>query len=142
MRCRNMRIAGTDTVWHATRELFEMSGRLTDVVRYSPSYDVEILHAKNDPLVPWFISNVFFKHAISTAIDTKIGEDDFDKEKRRRNIDMDEGGWYVEWPISRGLIRQGVMRYGVHEKILSHPQITIVVTRAFQSRDRTPGEVS
>jgi len=109
--------------------------RLAGTVRLSPAYHIEIFHAQADPIVPWSLSNAFFEHAVSAASDSEVEQVEFEKKKAKKVIDMGEGGWYVKWPTPKGLIRQEVLRYGVHDRIMMHPHIAIAVQRAFQSKD-------
>ncbi|KAF2829383.1 alpha/beta-hydrolase [Ophiobolus disseminans] len=109
--------------------------RLVDIVRHSPVYHIEIFHAQDDPVVPWSLSNMFFENAVRAASDVDLDEAGFKKEKIRKLVDMEEGGWKVEWPTPRGLIRQEVPQYGVHDRIMMQPQIAMAVMRAFQNKD-------
>jgi abhydrolase domain-containing protein 12 len=108
---------------------------LIDIVRHSPSFHIQIFHAKDDPIVPWTLSNGFFEYAVKATCNISISQGEFEQEKTNRKVDMGEGGWSVEWPTSNGLIRQEVPQYGNHDRIMSHPQIAIAVMKAFQNRD-------
>ncbi|KAH5134496.1 hypothetical protein HBH70_142770 [Parastagonospora nodorum] len=108
---------------------------LMDLVRNCSRYHVQILHAQDDRIVPWTFSNSFFEDAVRAAGHSQLGDEEFEEEKKRRTNQMGEGGWSVEWPTSRGLIRQEVPRYGEHDKIMLHPSIALAVIRAFQSRE-------
>jgi abhydrolase domain-containing protein 12 len=112
---------------------------LVDVVRHSSAYDVQILHAQDDPIVPWPLSNTFFEHAVKASRDTAMENDEFEKQKAEWTVDMGDGGWAVEWPNSKSLIRQEVIRWGDHDKIMAQPQISMAVMRAFQAQDVTCG---
>ena len=109
--------------------------RLADVVRHSPAHHIEIFHAQDDLIDPCSFSNAFFEHAVSAASDAEVEQVEFEKKKASQVIDMGEGGWHVEWPTPRGLIRQELLRYGVHDRIMMHPQIAMAVQRAVQSKD-------
>lgn len=107
--------------------------RLTDFIQQAPRYHIEIFHAKDDPIVPWYLSNEFFQCATAAPCDGRMSQIDIELEKEKRRIEMGEGGWAVEWPTARGLLRQEVTRYGLHDQIMAHPQIAMAVYRAFQS---------
>lgn len=107
---------------------------LVDIVRHSPSYQIQIFHAQDDPIVPWHLSNDLFDHAALAASREGMTKDDILKEKVKRKQDMGEGGWCVEWPTSNGLIRQEVPKYGYHDKIMAQPQIAMAVMRASRNR--------
>jgi abhydrolase domain-containing protein 12 len=111
--------------------------RLADVVRLSSAYHIEIFHAQDDPIVPWPLSDSLFEHAVGAARYEETSQDRFREEKAAKIVDMDQGGWHVEWPTSKGLIRQEVSRYGAHDRIMMHPQIAMAVMRAFESCEAT-----
>lgn len=113
---------------------------LRDVVRESEGYHIQIFHAQDDGIVPWRMSNGFFEDAVRAAGEGEWDGEKFEKEKKERMVDMGEGGWAVEWETEKGVIRQEVVRYGEHDKIMASPQVAMAVMRAFQSRDPTFGE--
>ncbi|KAI4602556.1 hypothetical protein KJ359_009804 [Pestalotiopsis sp. 9143b] len=109
--------------------------RLVEIIRRTSRYHVEIFHAEDDPIVPWYFSNDFFKHAVLASSDEKVSTEEFENEKNTKKIDVGEGGWFIEWPTVNGLVRQEVTRYGLHDKIMAHPQVALAIYRAFQSTD-------
>jgi abhydrolase domain-containing protein 12 len=112
---------------------------LVDVLRHSQAYHIQIFHAQDDPIVPWSLSNIFFEHAVKASRDTAMENDEFEKQKAEWTVDMDDGGWAVEWPTVKGFIRQEVVRRGNHDRIMAQPQIVMAVMRAFQAQDVTFG---
>ncbi|KAH7350434.1 Alpha/Beta hydrolase protein [Pyrenochaeta sp. MPI-SDFR-AT-0127] len=115
--------------------------RLADVVHYSPTYHIEIFHAKDDPIVPWSFSDDLFEQAVSAASHSSLNQDDFKTAKSNKIVGMDDGGWYVSWPTPKGLIRQEVPRYGLHDRIMMHPQVALAVRRAFENKKSTSEEI-
>ncbi|ETS83101.1 hypothetical protein PFICI_04977 [Pestalotiopsis fici W106-1] len=107
--------------------------RLMDIVRHGARYHIEIFHAEDDPIVPWYLSDEFFQCAVTASWDGTMSKVEFEQKKGASRTDMGEGGWFAEWRTAKGLIRQEVTRYGVHDKIMSHPQVAMAVYRAFQS---------
>ncbi|KAH9888736.1 Alpha/Beta hydrolase protein [Xylariomycetidae sp. FL2044] len=105
--------------------------RLAEVVRRSSRYHIEILHAEDDEIVPRHLSDIIFEHAAKA--DAALEAKDFEQEKKRRLVQLGDGGWYVEWPTSKGFIRQEVVNYGRHDKIMAQPQTAMAIMRAFQS---------
>jgi abhydrolase domain-containing protein 12 len=112
---------------------------LVDVVRHSSTYHVHIFHAQDDPILPWSLSNRFFEHTVKASRDTAMENDEFEKQKAEWTVNMGDGGWAVEWPIAKGLVRQEVVRWGEHDKIMAQPQIAMAVMRAFLVQDVTFG---
>ncbi|KAF2855637.1 hypothetical protein T440DRAFT_485748 [Plenodomus tracheiphilus IPT5] len=99
--------------------------RLTDIVRRSPTYHIAIFHARDNPIVPWSLSDMFFEHAVNTASNSSFEKEGFEQGKVKK------------WPTSKGLIRQEVLRYGEHDKIMMYSQVAMAVRRAFESTTST-----
>jgi abhydrolase domain-containing protein 12 len=108
---------------------------LVDIVRNDSRHHGHIFRAQDDPIVPWTLSNGLFQRAVRAPGHLQLRKEDFEHEKKRKTIQLGEGGWRVEWQSSRGLVRQEVPRYSGHNKIGLHPSITLVVMRAVQSRE-------
>ncbi|KAI0144287.1 Alpha/Beta hydrolase protein [Xylariaceae sp. FL1272] len=109
--------------------------RLADFVRASERYHIQLIHAEDDPAVPSAHCDAFFRHAVNASVSGHMTSEEFEREKSARRMDLGEGGSVVEWHTSKGLIRQDVTRYGVHDAILSYPLIGMAAVRAFQSVD-------
>ncbi|CAJ2501917.1 Uu.00g047700.m01.CDS01 [Anthostomella pinea] len=54
-------------------------------------------------------------------------QDELRIQKNERKVDMGQGGWYVEWPTPKGLIRQEVPRYGIHDRTMAYPQVAMAL---------------
>ena len=45
--------------------------------------------------------------------------------------DLVAGWWAVEWQTKRGVIREEIVRYGLHDKIMAYPVISMAVLERF-----------
>lgn len=117
--------------------------RIADFVRLSESersgenrYHITLIHANDDPVIPYTHTEVLFWHAVNaTCVSGSVSLEDFEREKRMRRTDLGAGGSFVEWQTERGVIREEILEYGVHDKIMAYPAIGIAVLRAFQAAD-------
>lgn len=109
--------------------------RIADVVRASDRYHITLLHAEDDPAIPAAHTQSLFWHAVNATSHHDLSPTAFEEEKEKRKVNLGEGGWFVEWRTEKGLIRQDMPKYGVHDKIMSHPVAAMSVLRAFQSVD-------
>ncbi|KAF3022086.1 hypothetical protein E8E14_013605 [Neopestalotiopsis sp. 37M] len=107
--------------------------RLADIIHWAPRYHIEIFHAEDDLIVPWYLSHKFFECAVSASYDDEKTSHISIEQETIRRTEMGEGGWTVEWPAEKGRIRQEVTTYGVHDQIMAHPQIAMAIYRAFMS---------
>lgn len=117
--------------------------RIADFVRLSEGespgkekYHITLIHANDDPVIPFTHTEVLFWHAVNaTYANGSVSYEELEREKEIRKTDLGAGGWSVEWQTERGVIREEILKYGVHDKIMAYPAIGIAVLRAFQAAD-------
>ena len=117
--------------------------RIADFVRLSEGersgndrYHITFIHANDDPVIPFTHTEVLFWHAVNaTYASGSVSFEEFEREKKLRKTDLGAGGSSVEWQTERGVIREEILEYGVHDKIMAYPAIGIAVLRAFQAAD-------
>lgn len=117
--------------------------RLASFIRAASStqtYHITMIHAEDDPDIPASHTHTLFWHAINAA--TSTGEEmgmtleEFDVEKEKRQVDIGEGGYFVEWNTKEGgFIRLDMPKFGIHDKVMTYPVASMAVLRAFQSVD-------
>lgn len=109
--------------------------RIAELIRASERYHVTLLHAEDDADIPAEHTELLYWHAVNATSEGNLSFGSFEKEKEKKKTMLGEGGWSVEWRTEKGLIRQDMPRYGVHNKIMSYPIVGMAVLRAFQSVD-------
>lgn len=109
--------------------------RIAELIRTSDRYHITLLHAEDDPDIPAAHTESLYWHAVNATRENNLSFEDFQEEKEKSKTRLGEGGWNVEWHTDKGYIRQDMPKYGVHDKIMSHPIAGMAVLRAFQSVD-------
>ncbi|KUI54250.1 Monoacylglycerol lipase ABHD12 [Cytospora mali] len=109
--------------------------RIAELVRTSDRYHITLLHSEDDSDIPAEHTEVLYWNAVNATSESNLSFGAFEEEKERKKIRLEEGGWSVEWHTEKGLIRQDMPKYGVHDKIMSYPIVGMAVLRAFQSVD-------
>ncbi|KAJ4417722.1 hypothetical protein N0V82_005996 [Gnomoniopsis sp. IMI 355080] len=109
--------------------------RIAELIQTSDRYHITLLHAEDDPDIPAEHTESLYWHAVNATSETDLSFEAFQEEKEKTKTRLGEGGWTVEWRTEKGLIRQDMPKYGVHDKIMSHPISGMAVLRAFQSMD-------
>jgi len=58
--------------------------------------------------------------------------------KSKRKVDLGYAGSIVEWKTDHGIIREEILKYGLHDVVMGNPIITLAVMRIFDDtrRDR------
>lgn len=100
-------------------------------------YDVTIIHAEDDYDIPWVHSEVVFWHAVNATLgpDDSLGFDELEVEKDKKKTTLGAGGWEVEWHAKDGVLREQIVKHGLHDRIMSYPVVSLAVARAFHSQD-------
>lgn len=109
--------------------------RIAELIRTSDRYHITLLHAEDDPDIPAEHTESLYWHAVNATSETGLSFEAFEEEKEKTKTRLGEGGWTVERRTDKGLIRQDMPKYGVHDKIMSYPITGMAVLRAFQSVD-------
>jgi abhydrolase domain-containing protein 12 len=100
-------------------------------------YDITLIHAEDDYTIPWVHSDVLFWHAVGATIEpsASFSFEELEKVKAKQRTSLGAGGWEMEWEGKSGIIREQVVKHGVHDRIMSYPVVSLAVSRAFDSQD-------
>lgn len=124
--------------------------RLGEFIRGAERYHVTLLHAEDDTDIPMEHSVQLFREAVRVADETAArnakdsasdgnGEShdsrisSLDRRIEERAESRGQGGTVTVWPTRKGDIRLELLKYGVHDKIMSFPITGLAVSRAFGS---------
>jgi len=99
-------------------------------------YDITLIHAEDDWDMPWMHSEILFWHAVNGMRDVAeaLTREDLEAEKEKRKVPLGAGGWEIEWNGAGGVVREQIVKFGLHDRIMSYPVVS-TVARAFRSRD-------
>lgn len=100
-------------------------------------YHVTIIHAQDDYDIPWSHSKEIFWHAAFAA--TAAGNvshdiDRFEDTKVETGRRLRDDGGLVEWSGQKGSIRLDICKYGLHDRIMSYPVVSLAVLDAFKEQ--------
>ncbi|KAH7091671.1 Alpha/Beta hydrolase protein [Paraphoma chrysanthemicola] len=100
-------------------------------------YHVTLIHAEDDYDIPWIHSNVLFWHAVNAILEpsASISFEDVEKVKEKQKTPLGAGGWQMEWEGKGGVVREEIVKHGLHDRIMSYPVVSLAVSRAFHSQD-------
>lgn len=120
------------------RDKWPSKDRLSEFVRHcenlagdSRKYHITIIHAEDDYDIPWSHSEQIFWHAVNASMPTGISFEDLEKEKEVSKVNLGAGGWVVNRQASKGVIREEILKHGLHDMIMGCPIISLAVARAF-----------
>lgn len=95
-------------------------------------YRMTIIHAEDDYDIPWRHSTTLFWHAVNAAAPTKMTPEELENHKAQRHIDLGAAGSVIEWKTDFGVIREEILKYGLHDVIMETPIITLAAMRMFR----------
>lgn len=101
-----------------------------------PQYHINIIHAQDDYDIPWSHSEQVFWHAVNAsragagAEKGGVSFEDLEEEKEASKQRLGAGGWTVTCQTDKGLIREDIVEYGLHDKVMSYPVVSLAIMRA------------
>ncbi|KAJ5918150.1 hypothetical protein N7454_010525 [Penicillium verhagenii] len=100
-------------------------------------YRLTIIHAEDDYDIPWHHSQLLFWHAVNASTPTGISYDELERKKLDSKTDLGAAGSMMEWRTNNGVIREEILKTGLHDVIMGYPVITMAVMRHFTAVDPT-----
>ncbi|KAJ5895435.1 hypothetical protein N7495_007126 [Penicillium taxi] len=98
-------------------------------------YRLAIIHAEDDYDIPWHHSRLLFWHAVSASTTAGISYDDFELERLESMADFGAAGSLMEWKTNNGVLREEILKTGLHDVVMGYPVITMAVMRFFEAAD-------
>ncbi|KAK4452628.1 Alpha/Beta hydrolase protein [Podospora aff. communis PSN243] len=109
--------------------------KLADFVRICESmsarerkYDVTVIHAEDDFDIPWEHSERLFQHATKAAGSAR----NLEAVAGKFDAKFGSAGGLVCHETARVVLRKQITKWGLHDRIMSHPIVSLAVLRAFQ----------
>jgi abhydrolase domain-containing protein 12 len=113
--------------------------KLADFIRHTESlpekeghYHITLIAAEDDYDIPWTHSDHVFWHAVNAASPTALTFEELEQEKLDTRRQRGAGGWVFERKTAKGVIREEIAKYGLHDKIMSYPVVSLAIKRALQ----------
>ena len=130
-----------DYLQHFVRDKWRSKDRIAQYVRANEAnrekYRLTIIHAEDDYDIPWHHTPVVFWHAVNASVSAGISYDELEQRKLNSTADLGAAGSVMEWRTDHGVIREEILRPGLHEVIMGYPVITMAVMRAFAAVDQS-----
>ncbi|WEW61299.1 alpha/beta fold hydrolase domain-containing protein [Emydomyces testavorans] len=98
-------------------------------------YHLTIIHAEDDYDIPWHHTQVVFWHAVNASVPTGLSYDELEQKKLDSKLDLGAAGSVVEWRTSHGVIREEILKTGLHDMVMGYPVVTMAVMRSFEAAD-------
>lgn len=98
-------------------------------------YRLTLIHAENDYDIPWHHTEVVFWHAVNATVPTGISYHELEEVKYKSKTDLGAAGSVMEWRTANGVIREEILKTGLHDVVMGCPVITMAVMRILEAAD-------
>jgi abhydrolase domain-containing protein 12 len=113
--------------------------RITEYIQANEAngekYRLTLIHAEDDYDIPWHHTPTVFWHAVNATVPGGISYDEFEEKKCKSKIDLGAAGSVMEWRTYNGIIREEILKYGLHDIVMGNPVVTIAVMRILEAAD-------
>jgi abhydrolase domain-containing protein 12 len=96
-------------------------------------YRITMIHAEDDYDIPWTHTPQLFWHAINGTKSAEISFEELELLKANSRVDNGPAGSVVEWKTDHGIIREEILKYGLHDVIMGNPIVILAVMRMLSS---------
>ena len=98
-------------------------------------YQLALIHAEDDWDVPWHHTTMLYWHAVNATSLLGITYGDLENIRNESWQDLGAGGSVMEWRTPNGILREEIMKTGLHDVIMGNPVITMGVMRILTTAD-------
>jgi abhydrolase domain-containing protein 12 len=102
-------------------------------------YRLTFIHAEDDYDIPWHHTEIVFWHAVNATSPQAISYDELEQRKIQLKTDLGAAGSVMEWRTKNGLIREEILKTGLHDVVMGNPVITLAVMRIFSAANPSLG---
>ena len=95
-------------------------------------YDITLIHAEDDYDIPWEHSEQVYWHAVNATTPKGISFDELQEEKESKKRPLGAGGWTVEHRTPHGVLREQIVKHGLHDMIMGYPVVSLAILKAFE----------
>jgi abhydrolase domain-containing protein 12 len=98
-------------------------------------YRLTLIHAEDDYDIPWHHTEVVFWHAVNAMVPRGISYNELEEVKDKLKTDLGAAGSVMEWRTGNGVVREEILKTGLHDVVMGNPVITMAVMRIFEAAD-------
>lgn len=92
-------------------------------------YRITIIHAEDDYDIPWTHSQELFWHAVNATSATGVSREELEHAKVDGRLDHGAAGTVMQWVTETGILREEILKTGLHDVVMGDPVVTLAVMR-------------
>ncbi|KAF2093986.1 alpha/beta-hydrolase [Rhizodiscina lignyota] len=97
-------------------------------------YRITIIHAEDDYDVPWTHSQELFWHAVNATKPNGVSRVELEHAGLDEKHDLGPAGTVTKWATETGIVREEILKTGLHDVIMGNQVVTLAVMRILDSR--------
>ncbi|KAL4961080.1 alpha/beta hydrolase [Aspergillus stella-maris] len=121
------------------RDKWLTNERITQLVRLNEvneeKYHLTIIHAEDDWDIPSHHTQLLFWHAVNGSVPVGVTFDDLEEKKLETRVNLGAAGTIMDWRTDNGVIREELLKTGLHDVVMGYPIVTMAVMRHFEAAD-------
>ncbi|MCJ1281310.1 hypothetical protein MMC26_000629 [Xylographa opegraphella] len=121
------------------RDTWMSKDRIAEYARINEAngkkYRLTLIHAEDDYDIPSHHTQTVFWHAVNATIAEGIDYEELEEKKSKSKTDLGAAGSVMEWRTENGVIREEILKTGLHDVVMGNPVITMAVMRTFAAVD-------
>ena len=94
-----------------------------------------LIHAEDDYDILSHHTEVLFWHAVNAMVPRGVTYEELEEVKDKLKRDLGAAGSVMEWRTKHGVVREEVLKTGLHDVIMGNPVVTMAVMRTFEAVD-------
>lgn len=103
------------------------------------TYRLTLIHAEDDYDVPWHHTEIVVWHAVNATSPQALSYNEFEQKRSDSKTDLGAAGSVMEWRTKNGIIREEILKTGLHDVVMGNPVITLAVMRIFAAANPSLG---
>jgi abhydrolase domain-containing protein 12 len=121
------------------RDKWPSKDRIAQYIRANEAnkekYRLTIIHAEDDYDIPSHHTPIVFWNAVNASLPMGISYEDLEVKRRDSLQDLGAAGSMMQWKTQYGVIREEILKTGLHDVVMGYPVITMAVMRIFNGVD-------
>ncbi|KAI4201998.1 MAG: hypothetical protein LQ350_002903 [Teloschistes chrysophthalmus] len=98
-------------------------------------YRLTLIHAEDDYDIPSSHTEELYWHAVNATRSTGVSRRQFERIKQASRTDLGAAGSVMEWSTNNGVLREEILKTGLHDAIMGNAVVTLAVMRISAAAD-------
>ncbi len=121
------------------KDTWSSKNRIAEYIRANEAneqeYQLTLIHAEDDYDIPSHHTEELFWHAVNATAPQGITYDELEDLKYASKRDLGAAGSVMEWRTRNGVIREELLKTGLHDVVMGNPVIAMAVMRIYEGAD-------